>query len=84
MIPQYTPSEMVRLELLQYENPEGLHPIQEQWRDLCKKIIEHVVEADRMAMIFSDKVNNKQYLPEHIRDYKPFKFPPKFTVKSEE
>ena len=40
----YTPEEMVRLELLCYQNPEGLHSIEAAWRDLARKLKAHVEE----------------------------------------
>jgi len=77
----YTPSEIVRLELLQYENPEGLHPIEQEWRNLARKLMEHVKASDMVATIFYEKLGDsvKRYLPEELKDWKPFKFPSKFT-----
>lgn len=40
----YDAEERVRLEILAYPNPEGLHPIEEAWRDLARKLKEHVEE----------------------------------------
>ncbi len=42
MIPDYSPVDMVRLELLAYDNPEGLHPVEQQWRDLARKLKQHI------------------------------------------
>jgi len=35
----YTAPELVRMELLQYDNPEGLHPVEEAWRSLARKLM---------------------------------------------
>ena len=34
-----TPSELVRIEILRYEEPEGIHPIEGEWRNLCRKLL---------------------------------------------
>lgn len=42
MLNDYTPDEKVRLELLLYNNPDGLHPVEENWRNLCRKLADDV------------------------------------------
>jgi hypothetical protein len=42
----FSASEMVRLELLAYPTPEGLHPVEEQWRDLARKLLDDVKELE--------------------------------------
>lgn len=38
----YSASQLVRIELLRYSNPEGLHPIELQWRDLARALLNDV------------------------------------------
>lgn len=78
MIPQYSPSELVRIELLAYENPGDLHPIEEQWRDLCRKLIQHVKETENLLQENMPRISGLQY--SKLKDWKPFKFPGRFTT----
>lgn len=45
----YNPDEMVRLELLCYENPDGLHPVEENWRNLARKLYADVQELEKLV-----------------------------------
>lgn len=45
--PNYTASELVRIELLRYEQPQGLHPVEKGWRDLALRLLEHVEALDK-------------------------------------
>lgn len=53
-VPEYTPQEMVRLELLQYENPEGLHPVEQAWRDLARKLLRHAQSLEELVIHHHD------------------------------
>lgn len=74
--PIYTPEELVRIELLRYENPEGLHPIEESWRNLCKKLIEHVEILQESTQNLNNVVDKWQRY-----EFTPMKFPEKFKPK---
>lgn len=43
----YHSDELVRLELLQYENPDGLHSIEAAWRNLARKLLFDVKELEK-------------------------------------
>lgn len=73
----YTPQEMIRLELLCYNNPEGLHPVEEAWRNLCRKLMQHVEASDSDLAACLQKA---AYRTPETKDWKPFKFPTKFSV----
>ena len=45
----YTPGEMVRLELLAYPTPDSLHPVEEAWRELAKKLLQDVQEFEELV-----------------------------------
>jgi hypothetical protein len=64
---------MVRIELLRYENPEGLHDIETAWRDLARKLLEHVEELDSVLASVPVKYQESPH--------NPTKFPVKFTPK---
>lgn len=69
---------MVRLELLAYENPEGLHPIEKSWRDLCRKLVKHNEEMQDVAQRCIKKMS--QWDREQMsKEFVPFKFPKAFT-----
>lgn len=80
-IPIYTSSEMVRLELISYANPEGLHPVEEAWRDLSRKLVDHVKELQDQWIKHKDK-HTKYNRSEHCffcaDTPKPFPFPEPF------
>jgi hypothetical protein len=42
----FTAEEQVRLELLAYPDPEGLHPIEASWRRLARKLKNKLQHAD--------------------------------------
>lgn len=79
-IPLYSPDELVRLEILQYKNPDGLHPIESNWRNLCRKLMHHAQEMKNLVenhhtgyvRITNGKCN---CCPDN---YKFFKFPEPF------
>jgi len=65
--PEYTPSDLVRIELLRYEQTEGLHPVERAWRDLAKKLLSHVEMLDQ---------NLESKAPKYgFEGHKPYKFP---------
>lgn len=75
-IPNYSPSELVRIELLRYDNPEGLHPVEAQWRDLASKLLEHIEDLQREAAAMY------KVLPCYHQEkfnFMEYKFPQKFT-----
>lgn len=72
----FTPADMVRIELLRYPNPDGLHPVEEQWRDLGRKILNRLEETEAFLVQALNKC------PEYYkRDnaFTPTKFPKKFN-----
>lgn len=73
-IPTYTADELVRLEILSYENPEGLHPIESAWRDIARKLIEHCSVLQN-TLIELNKLSGYN----KIDNLSPFKFPKRFT-----
>ena len=81
--PNYTPSDMVRLEILAYQTPEGLHPVEEAWRNLARKLLLHVNETQKLALTYKEKVNNINYLTNDLKDWKPMKFPTPFSESVE-
>lgn len=81
MITQYSATDTVRLELLAYENPGGLHPIEEQWRDLCRKMMIHIKTLQDDLENTISKVGYKNNLPKHLQEFKKFNFPGKFSVE---
>ena len=72
-IPDYNASEMVRLELLAYPTPEGLHPIEHQWRDLAKKLLKHTKILQELAIELNEEVQHYKKV-----DLKTTKFPTVF------
>lgn len=76
----FSPDEMVRLELLQYEDPDGLHPVEQAWRNLARKLLRLAVQQQQDTLTAIARVSYKNNLPVHLQDYKPFKFPSKFTT----
>ena len=43
----YNEAELVRLELLAYDTPDNLHPVEKGWRNLAKKLLSDLKEAER-------------------------------------
>lgn len=74
--PEYTPNEMVRLEILAYKNPEGLHPVEENWRNLCRKLLEHT-QAMQTKL---ESVKPKLRYDTDLENWTPTKFPKAFSV----
>lgn len=56
----YTSDELVRIELLGYEQTEGLHPVERNWRNLAKKLLEDIKELE--------KALDKHHAQERISD----------------
>ncbi len=73
-IPGYSADELVRLEILAYPTPEGLHPIEKNWRDLCKKLLQHSKELQKGFVELNIAVSSYQRF-----NFKPMKFPEQFT-----
>ena len=73
--PIYTPDEMVRLELLAYKNPDGLHPVEENWRNLARKLMSH---TKWIQSKLESKRGSFQYDTE-MKSWQSFKFPEAFT-----
>ncbi len=69
-----SPAQLVRIELLRYDNPEGLHPIEAQWRDLCKVLLEEVEQTQKDLEEVIKKLPPYN-IPEHLKEYKPLKLP---------
>ena len=65
-IPEYTASDLVRLELLAYPTPEGLHPVEKNWREVSKKLLQHVKQLQTAF----DDLNSKE------KDYNKYSFTP--------
>lgn len=80
-IPIYSPSELVRIELLQYDNPSGLHPIELEWRNLSRKSLEHTQTLQQALEYVLSKC--PEYVKREYEDWKPFKFPTKFIAPSQ-
>ena len=82
--PDFTPTDEVRMELLQYEDPDGLHPVEAQWRSLCRRLLKHVVSRDVMLKELTEKTYNRSALGQNPdeyykeRNYKPLKLPEPF------
>lgn len=74
--PTYSPGELVRIELLRYDNPDGLHPIEQQWRELARKLLIHV-ETLQEAI---ESSRNKDFRYSALSDFQSMKFPGKFTT----
>jgi hypothetical protein len=64
--PLYTPSDLLRIELLHYDTPLGIPAEVVGWRDLSRKLLAHV-EA-----LQNEHVTCKNYSGEK---FVPFKFP---------
>ena len=77
-IPIYSPHQLVRIELLRYENPEGLHCIEASYRNLCRDMLQHI-EALQAALENSKTKHNQYNIPEELKEWTPMKFPQKFT-----
>lgn len=71
-IPDYTPQEMVRLALLNYDTPEGMHPVEQGWRDLARKLMQHVKAAEELTETALAKIS---YKTDEQKSWKPYKFP---------
>ena len=69
--PWYSASEMVRLELLAYEQTQGLHPVERGWRDLAKKLLEHVKMLDKALESKSPSYGKEKHVA--------YKFPEPYT-----
>lgn len=52
----YTPDELVRIEILQYLDTEGLHPVEAKWRQLARKLHQDLAEAERALQTHHHKV----------------------------
>jgi hypothetical protein len=84
VFPDFTPTDEVQMELLQYEDPDGLHPVESQWRSLCRRLLKHVTARDMMLKELTEKSysrtalgqNAEEYFKE--RNYKPIKLPEPF------
>jgi len=63
-IPEYGPSDLVRLELLAYPTPDGLHPVERNWREVAKKLLQHTKQLE----IALDELNSKE------KDYNKYNF----------
>lgn len=74
---------MVRLELLQYKNPEGLHLVEEEWRNLARKLMKHNIELQKLLTSAISKVSEYNRTQE-LKDWKPFKFPSAFSSDEDE
>jgi len=73
-IPYYTDADLVRLELLAYPTPEDLHPVEHNWRELARKLLEHTKELQNVAIELNEAVANYQKV-----DIKLTKFPGVFN-----
>lgn len=72
-IPNYSDSELVRLELLQYPTPDGLHPVEKSWRELAKKLMLHTEELQRALKDLNPRMyENYRFV------FKEVKFPEQF------
>lgn len=56
----YTPAELVRLELLQHDNPESLHPVEEAWRDLARKLMQDANALNKALTKHHTRFDNSQ------------------------
>lgn len=79
---QLTPSEMVRIELLRHEDPDGIHPIEKAWRELARKLLD---ELEKVELQLAHKIKD---LPEYKRtewekSFTPTDFPKAFTTKKD-
>lgn len=54
-----TPSDRVRLELLGYPDPEGLHPSEKSWRELARKLSVELLK--REAFVASIQAKYERY-----------------------
>ena len=85
-IPTYTTAQLVRIELLRYDNPDGLHPIESNWRDLSRKLLEHVEYLqEQMKIHHTANILRYDFKGEcplcHIKEFKGDEFPGKFETK---
>jgi hypothetical protein len=80
--PIYRSDELVRLELLCYPNPEGLHPIEANWRDLARKLMGHIQCLQKQIVLHHDnsywRYTNHGDCPV-CKKKLPFEFPKKFS-----
>lgn len=85
LTPCYNADELVRLELLRYENPDGLHPVERDWRNLARKLLEHVEHAENVTKTLHDSMTGYALakLGDNIEHWKPYKFPVKFKSSHE-
>lgn len=74
-IPNYLPDELVRTELLNYNNPEDLHPVEVSWRNLSRKLLKHVKVLEHHLA----KVPTKSSCDEK---FKLTNFPQPFSVRT--
>ncbi len=70
-IPLYSPGQLVRLELLAYGNPEGLHPVEQNWRDLARDLLQHVQALQTKL----EEVKPKVRFDDILQAWSPMKFP---------
>jgi hypothetical protein len=54
----YTPEELVRMEILQYDNPEGLHPVEGSWRTLARKLMQDCASLNKALTSHHGRVPN--------------------------
>lgn len=76
----YESDELVRIELLQYPNTGNLHPVEEAWRNLARKLLSDVVKlekalCDHKAHTFTD---GEKCFTCHLEGKLPRKFPEAF------
>lgn len=76
MIPTYSPHQLVRIELLRYQNPDGLHPIEEAHRDLAKDMLSHIEHLQNLLEEIKPKLPSYNHT---LDEWIPIKFPGKFT-----
>lgn len=62
--PIFSPGEEVRLELLQYADPNGLHDVERMWRQLCRKLLGHVQMRDQLLIAIEKESNVRRLLTE--------------------
>lgn len=76
----FTPEELIRLEILCYETPEGLHPIEKSWRDLARKLKNQLVDLQQTIEEHNEELGYSENSCRVCQDceYRSFKFPEAF------